>query len=145
MLAAAAIRFLRTKALLKRCYVMQAAEVLRTRYVEVPEALLGALKMPTATELQPLLSQLAEVDALKQKGNECAHQFTSFVTEGLLSRARKWPLGSIIFLSNKIRCSSWRIFAIMIIFHTRQWGEEYFASCSLSHSFNFTLQWQLRN
>jgi len=85
MPAAAAIRFIRTKALLKRCYVMQAAEVLRTRYVEVPEALLGALKVPTATELQPLLSQLAEVDALKQKGNECAHQSTSFVTEGLLS------------------------------------------------------------
>ena len=56
--------------------------MLRKFYVDTSEPVAGAIRVPSEAELQPLLAQLARVDALKQKGNECAplpHHEQSFV------------------------------------------------------------------
>lgn len=46
--------------------------MLRKFYVDTSGPVAGAIRVPSEAELQPLLAQLARVDALKQKGNECA-------------------------------------------------------------------------
>lgn len=53
--------------------ILQAGDILRTRYLETSSASFGLLKLPTSAEMAPIVAQLAVVDDLKQKGNECVH------------------------------------------------------------------------
>ena len=50
---------------------LQASKMLQQSYVSSTEPVPGAIGLPTEAELQPLLHQLAQVEGLKQKGNEC--------------------------------------------------------------------------